>query len=79
MSNSEFSIPKEFEELPLRDHIEYVQNLWDFIAQSGEELPLPESHKKVLDERLAAYEADPDQGKPWEEVREQILRKLREP
>ena len=79
MSNSEFSVPKEFKDLSLRDRIEYVQNLWDFIARSEEELPLPDSHKKILDERLAAYKVAPHQGKPWSEVREQILKNLREP
>jgi hypothetical protein len=38
-------------------------------------MPFPEWHKRELDKRLAAYEANPGLMKPWSEVRENILRK----
>ena len=76
MGNLASQIPKEFRELSAKARIEYVQGLWDFIAKTPDQVPIPESHKQVLDQRLAAYEADPNQGKSWGQVRESILKKL---
>ena len=69
---------QEFKDLPTQERIEYVQELWDFIAESPEQVPVPDSHKAILDVRLAAYEANPEQGRPWSEVREDLLKKLRD-
>jgi len=76
MSSLTSQIPKEFKELSAKARIEYVQGLWDFIAKTPDQVPIPESHKRVLDQRLAAYEADPTQVAPWGQTRENILKKL---
>lgn len=34
---------------------------------------LTEEQKAELDRRLALYELDPNQGSPWEEVKERLL------
>lgn len=34
---------------------------------------LPEWQRRILEERSAADEADPDAGSSWEEVKERIL------
>lgn len=78
MSTAKTEIPQEFKNLPMKARIEYVQNLWDFIIESSEEVPIPDSHKQILDERLTEYEASPEQGRPWSEVREELLHRLRE-
>jgi putative addiction module component (TIGR02574 family) len=77
MSIEKHNIPQEFKDLPVQGRIEYVQDLWDFIVEGPEDIPVPESHKRILDERLAAYDAAADNGKPWAEVRENLLSKLR--
>lgn len=77
MSSVTTQIPKEFRELSSKARIEYVQSLWDFIAKTPDQVPIPESHKRVLDQRLAAYEADPNQVEPWGQTRDNILKKLR--
>lgn len=77
MSSVASQIPKEFRELSLQARIEYVQGLWDFIAKTPDQVPIPESHKRVLDQRLAAYEAGPNQREPWGQIRDNILKKLR--
>ena len=76
MGNLASQIPKEFRELSAKARIEYVQGLWDFIAKTPNQVPIPESHKRVLDQRLAAYEADPSQGKSWSQVRDSIFKTL---
>lgn len=69
-------IPEEFKSLSTDERIAYVQALWDFIAQSPEEIPVPEWHKQILAERLARWKEDPEAGKVWEEVKQEILGKL---
>lgn len=70
--------PPGFDDLPVEEKLDYVQSLWDRIAARPEEIPVPDWHRQVLDARLAAYRADTQKGKPWEEVREEVLRQLRE-
>jgi putative addiction module component (TIGR02574 family) len=70
--------PPGFDELSPQEKLDYVQSLWDRIFAQPEEVPVPDWHLQLLDERLAEYEADPEAGSSWEDVREDILHKLRE-
>jgi len=78
MSGLTSKIPNEFIVLSSDDRISYVQDLWDFIAETPEQVPIPDSHKQILDQRLAAYKADPSTGKPWSQVRDSILKNLQD-
>lgn len=69
--------PPGFDDLSVQEKLDYVQSQWDRIAARPEEIAVPDWHRQVLDARLAASRADPQEGKPWEEVREEVLRKLR--
>ena len=55
--------------LPPRERIELLQEAWDAIAASPDEVPVPEWHVEVLEKRLA--EPDP-QWLSWEEVRARL-------
>ena len=68
--------PPGFDELSAEEKLDYVQSLWDRIAASPEEVPVPEWHKQIINQRLAAYRANPDAGKTWEQVRNELERKL---
>ena len=68
--------PPGFDDLPVDEQIDYVQSLWDRIAAKPDEVPVPEWHKQALDERLESYRSNPNEGKSWDEVREQARRKL---
>lgn len=67
--------PPGFDDLPVEDQIDYVQSLWDRITARPDLLPVPEWHKKVLEQRLAADETDPEAARPWEEVRDEVRSK----
>lgn len=41
----------------------------------NDEAEIPDTHKKVLDERLKYHEENPDEGISWEEVRESLKKK----
>ena len=70
--------PPGFDELPVEDQIEYVQSLWDRIAATPEQVPVPEWHRNILDERLRDHDANPDAGETWDVVRERIRDGLRQ-
>ena len=76
MSSTIPEIPEEFKALSTDERIAYVQALWDFIAQSPEEIPVPEWQKEILKERLAARDNRPMATATWEEVKKRILGKL---
>jgi len=73
MSSKTSQIPEDFKILSSDDRIEYVQSLWDFIAQTPDQVPIPESHKQVLDNRLATHQDEAKLAEPWDQARDRIL------
>jgi putative addiction module component (TIGR02574 family) len=69
--------PPGFDDLPVEDKLDYVQSLWDRIAEHPEQLPVPEWHLRVIEDRLAAHQADPAAARPGDEVRAGINEKLK--
>ena len=62
-------------ELSTEQRMQLVEELWDSIASSPEQVPVTEAQKRELDRRLDAYRADPAAGSSWEKVKESILRR----
>ena len=58
--------------LPKRKRLELAESLWLSVADE-EKMLVPPSHKKVLDERLAAYRA----GKSTPISHEDLMQRLR--
>ena len=42
-----------------------------------ESVPIPDWHRKIIEERLKSHRANPSESRPWDEVRNEILEKLR--
>jgi putative addiction module component (TIGR02574 family) len=68
--------PPGFDDLSVDEQIDFVQSLWDRIAETSEQVPVPEWHRQIIRERLAAYHASPSAGRLWADVRTDIERKL---
>ncbi|MBL8199285.1 MAG: addiction module protein [Chromatiales bacterium] len=75
--SANLKVPREFDAAPKEQRIAFVQELWDRIAASPECVPVPAEHRRILDQRLAEFRADPQAGRPWTEVREQLLARIR--
>jgi putative addiction module component (TIGR02574 family) len=75
--SAKLKVPPEFDTLPKEQRIAFVQELWDRIAKDPESVSVPNEHKRILDERLGAYRANPQPGRSWSEVRDRLLAKLR--
>jgi putative addiction module component (TIGR02574 family) len=70
--------PPGFDDLSVDEQIDFVQSLWDRIAETAEQVPVPEWHREIIRERLAAYNASPSSGRLWTDVCTDIERKLRD-
>ena len=68
--------PPGFESLSIEEKIDYVQSLWDRIADDAEAVPLQDWQKKLLDERLDDLERNAHDGVSWQELQAQLLGKL---
>ena len=68
--------PPGFDELTVEDQVEYVHSLWDRIAAEPDQVPVPDWHREVLEQRLAAHQSSPGIARPWDKVREEIRSKL---
>lgn len=61
-----------FESLPIPDRLRLVEQIWDSIAAEADAVELSQEQKDELDRRLTAYEADPQAGSSWEEVKARL-------
>jgi len=64
-----------FNHLPKAEQVRYLQALWDQISANPEEVPVPESHLKLAEERLRRYRENPATAKPAFEVIDRLTRK----
>jgi putative addiction module component (TIGR02574 family) len=71
--------PPGFDALSIDDKIDYVQSLWDRIAAKPEDVPVPDWHREIINEGLAAHRTNNDQGKEWKEVEREITAELSNP
>jgi putative addiction module component (TIGR02574 family) len=63
----------EILELPVAERIRLVELIWESVAAVPEAVPMSDELKAEMDRRLADFEANPESGSPWEEVRERIV------
>ena len=63
----------EILELPVAERIRLVELIWDSIAAVPEAVTVSDELKAELNRRLAEFEANPEAGSPWEEVRKRIV------
>jgi len=70
----------DFSRLSPAERIQLAQDLWDSVedAAGTEVLPLTDEQRAELDYRLADLHAAPDDGSPWEEVKDHLLTGLLE-
>jgi putative addiction module component (TIGR02574 family) len=60
------------EQLTVSQRLDLISLLWDSIPDSVDALPIPDWHRQELEKRLAAADAAPEAGIPWEQVRARL-------
>lgn len=58
--------------LSVPERIQIVEDIWDSIAATPEQLPLTDAQRAELDRRLNAHDTDPSSALPWDEVRSRL-------
>jgi hypothetical protein len=75
MSQTLISEPPGFSELSKADQVQYLLALWDRIADAPGELPAPESHLQLAEERLSNYRKVPRTARSAFEVLDRLAKK----
>ena len=63
---------KDILKLSIDERIHLVQTIWDSIAADTEVEEISEEHKRILDERLEAYNDDPNAIVSWDDVKKSV-------
>ena len=58
--------------LPLQERIHLAQLIWDSVAAVPDASTISPPMKAELEKRLAAFEANPEAGYAWEEVKARL-------
>jgi putative addiction module component (TIGR02574 family) len=58
--------------LSVADRLALLEEIWESIAATPEELPLTEEQKRLLDRRLAELDANPENVLSWEEIKAHV-------
>ena len=67
--------PPGFDRLSKAEQIRYLQSRWDRIAHKPEDVPVPESHIDLAEDRLAGYRRDPSRAQPAYGELDNLLKK----
>jgi putative addiction module component (TIGR02574 family) len=77
MEHTALPEPPGFAELSKAEQVRYLQALWDRIAEKPGDLPVPESHLELAEERLDEYRRDPTRAHSAYEVLDRLAKKQR--
>jgi putative addiction module component (TIGR02574 family) len=58
--------------LSVAARVRLVQDIWDTLQPTAEELPLTQERRQLIDRRLEEHRRDPDSAIPWEQVKARI-------
>jgi len=75
MPETSIPTPPGFAELPKAEQVRYLQALWDQISEHPDEIPVPESHLQLAEERLQHYRESPSSTRPAFEVIDRLSQK----
>ncbi|MGZ5444732.1 MAG: addiction module protein [Thermoanaerobaculia bacterium] len=60
-------------ELPATDRVEIAQIIWESVFEHPDAVPLTQAQKDELERRWRAFEQNPDEGDPWDDVKKSLL------
>ena len=75
MPETSIETPPGFNELPKAEQVLYLQALWDQISEHPDEVPVPESHLQLAEDRLRRHRETPSAARPAFEVIDRLAKK----
>jgi putative addiction module component (TIGR02574 family) len=64
---------QEVETLTVPEKIQLVEDIWDSVATSNADLPIPEWQKQELARRKENFLRHPNSGMTWQQVKKSVL------
>lgn len=74
---SSFQQPPGFDQLTKSEQIRYLQDLWDRVSEQSGDLPMPQSHIVLLEQRKASYKEDPTNVRSAYDIIERLTKQSR--
>jgi putative addiction module component (TIGR02574 family) len=65
------------DKLSVEERLALIEEIWDSIGSTPEQLPLTEAQRQELDRRLAAHAANPGEVVPWEAIKAEALARMK--
>ena len=62
----------DIQELSQSERILLAEQLWDSITDDQDTIEVTDSQMKLLQQRLTAYKASPNEGTSWEQVKKEM-------
>ena len=73
MPETSIQTPSGFNQLSKAEQVRYLQALWDQISEHPDEIPVPESHLQLAENRLRGYRENPSTAQPAFDVIDRLL------
>jgi len=73
MASKSSALRDEILQLPPSERLKLVEEIWDSLAATPENVPIPDWHKEELDRRLD--DPAPGPGETWEQVRAKLRKR----
>ncbi len=64
----------EIRRLPLREKLQLMEALWEDLRSNAGDIPVPDWHKELLDERRKAVEEGQEEILDWDQVKNSLGR-----
>ena len=69
------NITNEIKKLSIAERILLVEEIWDSIARENEAFELTSAQKRELDKRSESFATSPSQGRSWEDIKAEFLKR----
>ena len=64
--------PEEVKKLSVKEKLRLMEALWDDLSENEELIEIPESHKKILDEREKKIQSGEAKFVEWDKAKKEI-------
>ncbi len=75
MPETSIQTPPGFDDLSKTEQVRYLQSLWDQISRHPSDIPVPESHLRLAEDRLRRFRKNPATARPAFDVIDRLTHK----
>ena len=77
MDHTAIPDPPGYADLSTEEQVRYIQALWDRVFEHPDDLPVPESHLEILEERMAERQSNPPPTRSAYEALDELTKRFR--